>query len=70
MKPVDDPGLQKAIDAAGTRTALAEKLGITLGAISQWDKIPLSRVLQVEAATGVPRYHLRPDFFGVSQEAA
>ena len=63
MKPVDDPGLQKAIEAAGNRTALAEKLGITLGAISQWEKVPLNRVLQVEAATGVPRYQLRPDFF-------
>ena len=58
-----DPGLQKAIDAAGTRTALAEKLGITLGAISQWDRIPILRVPQVEEVTGVPRHELRPDFF-------
>ena len=62
-KPID-PGLQKAIDAAGTRTALAEKLGITLGAISQWDRIPIQRVPQVEKATGVSRHELRPDFFG------
>jgi DNA-binding transcriptional regulator YdaS (Cro superfamily) len=69
MNTINDTGLQKAIEAAGNRTALAEKLGITLGAVSQWDKIPLNRVLQVEEVTGVPRYLLRPDFF-VSTEHA
>ena len=69
MKLTDDPGLQRALDAAGTQAALADALGITSGAISQWDKIPLSRVLEVERVTGVPRYVLRPDFF-LSKEAA
>lgn len=63
MKSID-PGLEKAIAAAGTRTKLASKLGITLGAISQWERIPINRVHQVESITGVSRHVLRPDFFG------
>jgi DNA-binding transcriptional regulator YdaS (Cro superfamily) len=64
-----DRGLVAAIEAAGNRTELASRLGITLGAISQWDKVPINRVLEVEKATGVPRYVLRPDFF-LSRETA
>jgi DNA-binding transcriptional regulator YdaS (Cro superfamily) len=69
MNTINDPGLQRAIDAAGNRTALADKLGITLGAVSQWEKIPLNRVLQVEQVTGIPRYVLRPDFFVTTEHA-
>ncbi len=58
-----------AIQAAGSQSELAYRLGITSGAISQWGSVPLQRVLDVEAATGVPRYVLRPDFF-VSRELA
>ena len=63
MRQEIDIGLAKAIKAAGTQGELAARLGITSGAISQWQKVPLSRVIDIEAATGVPRYELRPDFF-------
>ena len=43
---------------------LAQALDITKGAVSQWDAVPLSRVIEVEAATGIHRSELRPDFFG------
>lgn len=59
-----DQGLQKAIAAVKTATALAEKLGITPGAVSQWKRIPRGRVLDVEIATGVSREDLRPDIYG------
>lgn len=67
MEKTVNVGLQKAIDAAGSRTALAEKLGITLGAISQWDQVPIQRVPQIEKVIGVSRYELRPDFFGAAE---
>lgn len=58
-----DAGLAAAIEAAGSRTELARRLGITPGAISQWKRIPIERVPDVEAVTGVKRSVLRPDFW-------
>jgi DNA-binding transcriptional regulator YdaS (Cro superfamily) len=48
----------------GRSSALAVALGITPGAISQWDRVPAERVLEVEKATGIPRQVLRPDVYG------
>jgi transcriptional regulator with XRE-family HTH domain len=59
-----DEGLKRAIEAAGgSAEKLAAKLGITPQALSQWEKIPLKRVFQVESETGVPPHIQRPDFF-------
>lgn len=58
-------GLDAAKKAVGGRALdLAKALKISNAAISKWKgTIPLGRVLEVERATGVPRYLLRPDFF-------
>lgn len=61
--PDRDAPLQKAIEACGTSADLAERLGITAQAISQWDRVPPLRVLDVERASGVSRYELRPDIY-------
>ena len=63
-------GLAKAIAAAKTITALAEKIGLTAQAVSQWDDVPPERCLDVERATGVSRYELRPDIYGKRSKAA
>ena len=55
--------LQKAIDSVGSAKALAEALGVSAQAISQWDKVPPRRVLDVERASGIPRHELRPDMY-------
>lgn len=57
-----DAGLIKAINAAGSLSALARHLGVSSAAIAQWETVPLDRVVQVECAIGVPRHELRPDF--------
>ena len=62
--------LEKAIEAAGNAASLARRLGINPQAISQWDKVPPLRVLEVERCTGVPRHELRPDIYPPPQEAA
>jgi DNA-binding transcriptional regulator YdaS (Cro superfamily) len=45
-------------------TRLDEERKLTSQAISQWEKVPAGRVLQVEAVTGLSRHDLRPDIFG------
>lgn len=56
-------GLQLAIDAVGSRKALAHLAGVSPQAISQWKKIPVGRCAELERATGISRRQLRPDVF-------
>jgi len=46
---------QQLIKKAGSRKALAELLGISLSAISQWKKVPQARIWQAK--------DLRPEWF-------
>ena len=55
--------LHASFSERGFRIRLARKLGITHGAIYQWDKVPAGRVLDVERLTGIPRHELRPDIY-------
>jgi DNA-binding transcriptional regulator YdaS (Cro superfamily) len=48
----------------GRVTALAASLDISQPAVSQWERVPAERVLEVERITGISRYELRPDVFG------
>lgn len=61
--------LKRAIDAVGGLSGLAEPLGITEQAVSQWDDVPPKRVLDVERISGVPRYELRPDLYPAPEGA-
>jgi len=56
-----------AIAAVGTPYRLARAIGVTPPTIHSWIKagrVPATRVIAVEAVTGVSRYALRPDVFG------
>lgn len=65
VNPTHDTALGKAKKAAGNAQKLAELLGISAAAVSKWgDEVPLTRVLDVERVTGIPRHDLRPDVFG------
>ena len=65
-----DKALEFAIQTVGSAKALAEKLGVTAQAISQWTKVPALRVLDVERVTGVSRHDLRPDLYPREGRAA
>jgi len=58
-----DVGLTAALEAAGSTRALADALGITDGAVSQWEEVPVARVLKIEEVFRIPRWKLRPDFY-------
>jgi len=58
-----EAGLEAAIRACGGVSELARRLGISQPSVSHWQRVPADRVLAVEAATGVPRGHLRPDLY-------
>lgn len=59
-----EEALAKAIKAAGSSKALAQALGVSAQAVSQWRRVPHMHVLTVERLFGVPRHELRPDIFG------
>lgn len=46
-----------------TISELAMRLKIKPQAVSQWTRVPVGRVPEVEAVTGIPRHELRPDFW-------
>lgn len=60
--------LNQAIIAMGGMRALGRALGISHQTISTWEKVPATRVLAVEALTGVPRSALRPDLYPPNRE--
>jgi DNA-binding transcriptional regulator YdaS (Cro superfamily) len=70
-RPTPSEALELAKEQVGGPAKLARALGgvITSQAISQWERVPAERVLEVERATGVPRDQLRPDIYP-PQEAA
>ena len=57
-----DAGLNRAIDAAGGIAQLARKIGIAQPSVSNWNRVPAERLIAVEAATGVSRKQLRPEY--------
>ncbi|WP_353936249.1 YdaS family helix-turn-helix protein [uncultured Novosphingobium sp.] len=63
--------LSWVIEQVGSQRALARILGISQQAVSALVKrgslLPPRHVLAVEAATGIPRHVLRPDFYPIEQ---
>lgn len=54
---------KKVLEASGGCVALAKELGINSQAISQWERVPASRVGRISAITGMTPHEIRPDLF-------
>lgn len=61
---MDKKRVREIASKAGGVVALSRALGLSRAAVSQWKRIPIERVIDVERLTGVPRADLRPDVFG------
>lgn len=44
---------------------LAREIGVTRGAIAQWNEVPADRIEAVSKATGIAPEVLRPDLAGI-----
>lgn len=60
--------LERAIEIVGSQAKLAEIVGVSPMAVTQWKirGVPAGRCIPIEQAVGavVTRYELRPDVFG------
>jgi DNA-binding transcriptional regulator YdaS (Cro superfamily) len=58
--------LQRVIEMAGGKRALAARLGISPQAVNQWRQVPHLRAKRVAAIIGVPISRIRPDIWPTS----
>jgi DNA-binding transcriptional regulator YdaS (Cro superfamily) len=68
---MEQNAISKAADIAGGQSALARILGCTPQAVQRMcasGRVSAERVLQIEKATGVKRYELRPDLYPVPRK--
>lgn len=54
----------------GRLSKLAAELGITPGAVTQWDEVPAERMGDISRVTGIAMRDLRPDIFAKAERAA
>lgn len=62
-----DPALDELFQRRGAVKRVADALGISTAAVSQWRKVPARRVPAVAKALGVAPDELRPGLSAVSR---
>lgn len=62
MRANRDPVIVEALRAV-SMAKIAEACGITVQAVSLWNRVPAQHVLNVERVTAIPRERLRPDLY-------
>jgi pyruvate kinase len=64
-----DQCLDRLMQIRGATKRLAEGLGISTAAVSQWERVPRDRVVQAAAILGVSPEELRPDLYEPAEAA-
>jgi pyruvate kinase len=64
-----DHCLDRLMQIRGATKRLAEGLGISTAAVSQWERVPRERVVQAAAILGVSPRDLRPDLYPANEPA-
>lgn len=64
---MDKSHIKEIAKSAGGVIALSIALGLSRSAVSQWKRVPIERIRDVERITGIPRHLLRPEVFGTEQ---
>ena len=60
-----EPGIKRIRSIPGLRAKLARSLKLTRAAITQWERIPAERAVEVSRISGIPLHELRPDLWPV-----
>lgn len=58
-----DGVLEQALSQRRAVTRIAEAVGISRAAVSQWQRVPERHVDAVARVTGIPPWQLRPDLY-------
>ena len=58
-----NPGLEAALSRRRAITEIAEALGVSRAAVSQWRQVPLRHLEAVAKLTGISKRKLRPDLY-------
>jgi len=61
-----DPALEDLLSRRGNVTRIAQGLGISPAAVSQWQRVPAERVTELSSLLGTPPQQLRPDLHAPS----
>lgn len=64
-----DPILEQALNTRMAVTQIAETIGISRAAVSQWRRVPEKHVAAVAKITGISKRRLRPDLYRVREVA-
>jgi pyruvate kinase len=64
-----DQCLDRLMQIRGATKRLAEGLGISTAAVSQWERVPRDRVVQAARILGVSPCDLRPDLYEAREPA-
>jgi len=70
MSAEQKTGIEAVKESVKSMAALARAIGVTRGAVAQWDRVPAERLGDVARATGLSPSVIRPDLFPSAVEAS
>lgn len=63
-------GMEAVKESVPSLAHLAREIGVTRGAVAQWDRVPAERIADVARVTNLSFDIIRPDLFAATKGAA